>query len=173
LTTIAAVVLVAGCGGGSGKKSAGTVPVSGFSRMVSAKSGAFRTVVPIGFTRIVAAAQYQAAGPEEDGVTTSLVVIREPVRDGDINAVASRTLSAVRHQPGAHDLSRPSALSVGGQPALALDYAVSETGREWDFRQVFVRYGAYVYYIRETSLPPQYAVALSAFEELLSNWQWQ
>jgi hypothetical protein len=174
LTAIAAAVLFAGCGGGStSKSSSGTGSVG--RPVVSAKSGAFRTVVPLGFTYIRSQAQYQSTGPEEGkGVPTAdLVVIREPVAQGDINAVARRTVRAVRHEPGARPPSGPLALSVGGQPALAVEYVVRENGEESHFRQVFVRHGGSVYYIRESWPLRQASAAQSGFEELLSNWQWQ
>jgi hypothetical protein len=175
LTAIAVAVLFAGCGGGSTNKSAGTVSGSG-SRVVSAKSGKFRTVVPLGFSYITGSqAQYQSSGPEEakGSPVVNLVVIREPAAQGDINAVARRTLSAVRHQPGVRAVSGPLPLSVGGQPALAVEYGVREKGEESHYRQVLVRHGPWVYYIREAWPARQASTAQSGFEELLSNWQWQ
>jgi hypothetical protein len=171
LTAIAAVVLFAGCGGGSAKKSAVSSSASA-PRAVSATAGVFRTVVPLGFTTIDSKAQFYATGLDEDKVVTSLVVIREPVRLGDVNAVARRTLRLRSHQRNTHQVSHPSPLTVGGEPALELDYVLTEGGREWHAREVFVRHRGFVYYIRDFS-PGQYALASTALEELLGSWQWQ
>jgi hypothetical protein len=170
LTTIAAVVLLSGCGGGSGGKSAGTV---GGSRVVSAREGAFRTVVPVGFHYSGSQTQFNTEGV---GVNAgmALVVIREPVRVvGGIKASARRTLSGARHETGVHRLSGLTALSVGGEPALAEGYAGTEKGKEWNFHQVLVRHGPWVYFIREAWSAGQHAAAVAALKEVLSNWQWQ
>ena len=79
----------------------------------------------------------------------------------------------LRSAPSFRSPSGPLALSVGGQPALAVEYGVREKGEESHFRQVFVRYRGWVYYIRETWPPKQASTAQSGFEELLNNWQWQ
>jgi hypothetical protein len=176
LTTIAAVVLFAGCGGGSPSgtrspgKTAGTSSVGG-RRVVSAKGGAFRTVVPSGFTFAPESTQYYASRPAEGGRSNSLIVIREPLTAGDVNAVARRTLLALSHERYVHQV-RPSALSINGERALAVSYVTTTQGRQWHVRQVFVGHGEWVYYIRMFS-PGQYALASGAFDELISNWQWQ
>src|SRR5207245_9315173 len=62
LTTIGAVMLFAGCGGGSSSKRAGTVLQRGPIAVVS-KDGEFRTVIPRGDTHPPHVAQYWAQGP--------------------------------------------------------------------------------------------------------------
>ena len=165
-TTIAAVVVFTGCGGGSGKKTG--------TRVVSAKSRTFRTVVPLGgFTYNASQAQYAVEGNGVRGGIL-LVVIREPVeRVGGIDALARRSLRAARHERGIHQVSGPSALSVGGDPALAMDYSSREKAGESQLHQIFVRHGKWVYVIREAWPTVQQAAASGALEEVLSHWQWQ
>jgi hypothetical protein len=80
--------------------------------VVSATQGAFRTVIPLGFKYISSKARYYATGLGEGDVVTSLVVIREPVRLGDVNAVARRLLRAISHQRSTRQISHPSPLTV-------------------------------------------------------------
>ena len=102
-----------------------------------------------------------------------MLVLNEPVPPGGINAFVRSTLRALKRAPSAHHLSGPFALSVGGEPALAVDYLLPEEGgKESHWRQVFVRHGESVYVIREYSSPAQHAVGLAALEELLSHWHW-
>jgi len=152
LTTIAAVVLLAGCGGGSGNKSAGTESTAGAgsaagSRLATARQGAFRTVVPVGFHHLSAQTQYNVEGDGARGGIV-LLVIREPAALGGINAFARRVLSAARHEAGVHRLSGPTPLSVAGEPALRVGYAASEKTGESNILQVLVRHRGWVYFIR-------------------------
>jgi hypothetical protein len=175
--TMAAAVLLAGCGGGSSNKSAGSAQGSGFaSREVTAKSGVFRTVIPLGYRyNSGSQAQYQASGPEEGGLSDSLVVTREPLRRGDMNTLARRTLRAAGHQRNIHRLSGPSTQSVGGEPALAMGfyYLPAEGTGEVHLRQVLVSHGEWVYLIHASAVTAQDATSLRALEELISNWHWQ
>jgi hypothetical protein len=194
LTTIAALVLFTGCGGGSGNtghsapRARGLVGL-GLARVVSAKQGAFRTVIPLGYSYNASETQYDIEGTGAlDGIL--VVVVREPAQLGDINAFARRLVASARRVPSIHRISRPSALSVGGEPALALEYAAREKiaaagGRRpraaparpgWEesaLRSVFVRHGRFVYIIRAAWRPGQHAPASAALEQVLSNWQWQ
>jgi hypothetical protein len=177
LTTIAALVLFSGCGGGSGNprrsepRARGLVGL-GLSRVVSAKQGAFRTVIPPEFDYNSHEAQYDIEGTGAL-VGTAVVVVREPAALGDINFFARQTVHFARRVPSIHRISRTSALSVGGEPALALDYAVREKSGGSTLRTVFVRHGEFVYLIREYWRHGQRAPALAALEQILSNWQWQ
>ena len=176
-TTIAALVLFSGCGGGSGNprhsepRARGLVGL-GLSRVVSAKQGAFRTVIPPEFDYNPQQAQYDIEGTGALAGTV-VVVVKEPVRLGDIHFFARQTVHFARRVPSIHRISRTSALSVGGEPALALDYAVREKSGAWTVRTVFVRHGRFVYLIREAWPAAQRARALAALEPILSNWQWQ
>ena len=184
---IAAVILLAGCGGGSGTKSTGTPSVGGSPtgtssvggsrQVVSAKEGAFRTVVPVGLYLQTGSefSYYATTGPQEHGAPTAVLVLHEPVPPGGINAFVRSTLRALKRQSrSARRLSGPFALRVGGEPALAVDYLQPEEGgKESRWRQVFVMHGESFYVIREYSSPAQHAVGLAALEEVLSHWQWQ
>ena len=186
-TTIAALVLFSGCGGGSGNprrsepRARGLVGL-GLSRVVSAKQGAFRTVIPLGFEYNPAQAQYDIEGSGALG-GSQVVVVREPVQPGDINFFARRTAYFARRVPSIHRISRPSALIVGGAPALAMNYESREKavhGRNGGapaevstVRTVFVRHGEFVYLIRGAWPAARRAPALAALEQILSNWQWQ
>jgi hypothetical protein len=177
--TLAAAVLFAGCGGGSSTKSstksAHTLSVGGGSGEVIAKEGEFRTVIPRAYTDYPSAAQYWARGPEEEGFVTSLIVVREPARQADINTVARRARSIFSHF--VRRLSRLEALSVDGQPAFALDYLVTgggtAKGKVTHVRQVLVRHGKWIYFIRDIALPTQYATSLEALDEVIRKWHWR
>jgi hypothetical protein len=177
LATIAALVLFSGCGGGSGNpglsapRARGLVGL-GLSRVVSARQGAFRTVIPLGFSYNPYQAQYDIEGTGALA-GTEVVAIRESVQLGDINAWVRRTVDATRRIPRIHRVSRPSALTVAGEPALALDYTAREKGEESAYRQIFVRHGQFVYIIRGAWPAAQRAPASAALEQILSSWQWQ
>jgi hypothetical protein len=184
VTAIAAVVLCAGCGGSgsktTGTKSAGGLPVGGARQEVSARQGAFRTVVPFGFAYTPSASQYYAVGPTQligpghEGEVINLVVIREPVVPGDANALAGRLARTLRRQRNVHNLLGPVALSVGGVPALAVDYGQSEGKKgEAHYRQIFVRHGKWVYIIQMGAPAAKEAAASGALEEVVNNWRWQ
>jgi hypothetical protein len=175
LTTSAAVVLLAGCGGGSSNKRAGTVLQVGPIPVVS-KDAEFRTVIPRGYTNNPSVAQYWAKGPEEGGLATSLLVVRQAVsKEVNLTTFAHRALrgsgQAVRR------VSRLEPLSVDGERALTVDYLVTATGTlkgiETRVRQVFVKHGPWVMFIRDIALPGQYKASLAALDEVLGNWHWQ
>jgi hypothetical protein len=175
LTTIAAVILFAGCGGGSSNKRAGTVLRSGPIPVVS-KDGEFRTVIPRGYANHTSVAQYWAEGPAEGGFATALLVVREAVsKEVNLNTFAHRTLRSLRR--AARSVSRLEPLSVDGEQAWALDYLVTATGtlqgKETHIRQVFVKHGPYVLFIRDIAFPAQYQASLGALDEVLGNWHWQ
>jgi hypothetical protein len=175
LTTIAAVMLFAGCGGGSSNKRAGTVVQGGPIPAVS-KEGEFRTVIPRGYANHPSVAQYWAEGPAEGGFATTLLVVRERVsKEVNLNTFVHRALRGLRQ--GARSVSRLEPLSVDGEQALAVDYLVTATGtlkgKETHVRQVLVKHGPWVMFIRDIALPAQYQASLGALEELLGNWHWQ
>jgi hypothetical protein len=174
LATIAAVMLLAGCGGGSSNKHAGTVVQSGPIPIV-AKDGEFRTVIPRGYANNPSVGQYLASGPVEGGFTTSLLVVREAVsQEVSLNTYAHRLLREFRQV--ARSVSRLEPLSVDGEHALAVDYLVTGSGtakgKETHVRQVLVKRGRHVLFIRDIALPAQYQASLGALEEVLGNWHW-
>jgi hypothetical protein len=175
LTTIAAVILFAGCGGGSSNKRAGTVLRSGPIPVVS-KDGEFRTVIPRGYANNPSVAQYWASGPVEAGFAVALLVVRQAVsKEVNLNTFAHRVLRGVRQV--ARSVSRLERLSVDGEQALAVDYLVTATGtlkgKETHVRQVLVKHGPWVMFIRDIALPAQYQASLGALDEVLGNWHWQ
>jgi hypothetical protein len=60
---------------------------------------------------------------------------------------------------------------------LAVDYLVTASGtlqgKRTHVRQVLVKRGPWVLFIRDISLPAQYQSSLGALEEVLGNWHWQ
>jgi hypothetical protein len=170
--TIAAVALFAGCGSGSGTKKAGTASPGGQSRIVTAKDGGFSTVTPRGYAYEPSAAQYVATGPEAGGSDTTVIVLRQPVREGDFRTVARQTLRALKQPHKARQVSRLRSLSVDGEPALAVDYVVAGAGKVQHVSLVFVRHGDWVYLIRDFVSPIRYAAALGELDEVIRNWHW-
>jgi len=174
LITLATLMLVAGCGGGSTKKRAGSVLQVG-PRPIVSKEGEFRTVIPRGYTNYPSVAQYWANGPQEDGFVASVIVIRKGVsREVGISTYVHRLMRFLR--PLIRRASHLEPLSVNGEPALAMDYFVTATGslkgKVTHVRQVFVKHGAWVFFIRDITLPAQYAASLPALDEVLRNWHW-
>jgi hypothetical protein len=176
LITMATVVLCAGCGGGSSKIGTSThVPVG--PRAIVAKEGEFQTVIPRGYVNHPSVVQYWAHGPEEGGFVTSLLVIRERVSEElGISTYARRVLRGIG-RPTTRGVSHLQPLSVDAKPAFVLDYFVRGTGtvkgKLTHVRQVLVKRGPWVFFIRDIALPAQYAASLSALGEVLSNWHWR
>jgi hypothetical protein len=175
LMTITAVVLFAGCGGSS-NKSARTLSVGGGSREVIAKEGEFRTVIPPAYALYPSAAQYWVRGPEEQGFVTSLIVVREPVRKtADITTLARRVRTVITHV--ARRVSHLEPLSVDGIPAFGVDYLVTgggtAKGKVTHVRQVLAKHGRWLYFIRDITLPTQYATSLEALDEVIRAWHWR
>ena len=174
--TIATLVLCVGCGGGgSTKKGAGTTVQIGPSPIV-AKDGEFQTVIPRGYENHPSVAQYWAEGPEGDGLRASVIVVRQGVsKKVDISTYAHGLLRAFR--PISRGISHLQPLSVDGEPAFALDYLVTGTGTQkgklTHVRQVLVKRGPWVFFIRDIALPTQYAATLGALDEVLRSWRWQ
>jgi hypothetical protein len=168
---MAMVMLFAGCGGGSSKKSAQTRSVSGSgtSREVSAKEGEFRTIIPLAYENAPGyPIQYYARGPEEQGFRTSVIVVREQAGKRDIKTFARRVLRVIRRTAVAH----LQALTVDGVPAYAVDYLGEEKPHE-HVREVMVQHGGWVFLIRDFALPKQYAASVEAQDEVIRNWHWQ
>jgi hypothetical protein len=172
---IAAVIMCAGCGGGSTKKSAAP-PIQVGPRPIVAKGGEFRTIIPRGYANYPSVAQFWATGPVEYGFSTGVIVVREPAsREVDISTIERRLLRGFR--PSTRRASHIQWLSVNGQQAFSVDYLVTATGtlagKVTHVRQVLVKHGAWVFFIRDIALPAQYPASLSALDEVLRNWRWQ
>jgi hypothetical protein len=173
---MAAVMLSAGCGGGSSKKGAGT-PVQVGPRVIVAKDGEFRTVIPRGYANHPSVAQYWAEGRAENGFATSVLVVRNPAsKELSLSTYAHRVLRAFKPSAG-ESVSHLQPLSVDAEPAFAIDYIVMGTGTLKGTltraRQVLVKHGPWVFFIRDIALPAQYTASLSALDEVLRNWRWQ
>jgi hypothetical protein len=176
LIAIGTVVLCAGCGGGSTKTGAGTTTVQVGPSPIVAKEGEFQTVIPRGYANHPSVAQYWAEGPEGDGLRVSVIVVRQGVsKKVDISSYAHGLLRAFR--PISRGISHLQPLRVDGEPAFALDYLVTGTGTQkgtvTHVRQVLVKHGSWVFFIRDIALPTQYAASLGALDEVLRSWRWQ
>ena len=57
-----------------------------------------------------------------------------------------------------------------------MDYFVTATGslkgKVTHTRQVFVKHGPWVFFIRDIALPAQYAASLPVLDEVLVSWHW-
>jgi hypothetical protein len=174
--TITAVMLFVGCGGGSSNKSAHTLSVGAGSGELIAKEGEFRTVIPPAYADYPSAAQYWVRGPQEQGFVTSLIVVRERVpKTVDINILARRVRTILMRV--ARQVSHLEPLTVDGIPGFGLDYLVTgggtAKGKVTHIRQVLVKHGRWLYFIRDVALPTQYAASLEALDQVLRAWRWQ
>jgi hypothetical protein len=173
---VAAVVLFAGCGGGSSKKTVGTHSPgpTGPGPAIAAHRG-FSTVIPAGYVPEESSGEYLATGPRAGGLNTTLFIFRQPPeQEGDINAIARRTMRAARRQR--YHLLPLRSLSVDGEPALAVGYVV-EPGRTANHSPqhvslVLVRHGEWVYQIRDFAPLALYPAAAGALEEVIRDWHW-
>ena len=104
---IATAAMLAGCGGASSTKTASTKTAitrsqsTGSGHVVTAKSGAFSTIVPQGYTYAPTAAQYVVTGSEAGEGVPTIAVVRQPSSAGDVATVARQTLRALRRPPHA------------------------------------------------------------------------
>jgi len=174
---ITGVLVFAGCGGGSSRKSSGTSSAGpGSPAVVSAKHGGFSTIIPRGYVPEESTAEYWATGPRTGESATTLLVLRKPAQEGDIRTVARKTQRAARRVLKAIHISPLRPLSVGGEPALSLDYVVKPSRKETRFAQhvtlVFVRHGEWVYFIRDFAPPTIYPAAASTLGEVIREWHW-
>lgn len=173
MIAIAAIVLITACGGGSGEKSRGSGSTGGPNAAVStpsgavvtAKDGGFTAMTPAGFSYKPSVIQYLASGPVVNGLSTSVMVLRQSVRKGDLSTVADKTLSALRHSPNARRVSPLRSLSVDGEPALRVDFLVEEGRKARQVSLVFVRHGQWIYNLRGFAPP-------NVLTELIRSWHW-
>jgi hypothetical protein len=178
LMTIAAAAIFAGCGGGSSTKTAitSTAPggLVGSGQLVTAKNGAFSTVVPAAYTYTPTAAQFVTRGPEEGGSAPVIAVIRQPASEGDVATVARETLRAVKRPPKpAQQASALRSSSVAGEVASAFDYVVAGApGHSQHVIIVLVRHREWVYSVRAASSSTQYQALNRALEEVIGKWRW-
>ncbi len=192
------VPLAAGCGstslfGAKSKSTSSTTPPASSAGAtttqpapqppaVTSIDGSFQTIVPSGFvdaTRSVrsgvANVQYLAIGPRANGFASNINVIREPAGGRtDINRITGLEVATIKRiDPRADRFSQPSAITVGGQPARAVDYYNRPTGeRLLRQRQVFVAHGRWIYTITYSALPEAYAAGVGAVDQVAAGWKW-
>ena len=176
---IATAALLAGCGGGSSSKSTTTSTArsgdASSGQTVTAKNGGFTTIVPQGYTYTPTAAQYVVSGAITGGGTQEqIAVLRQPASEGDTATAARQLLRVLKRPPNpAQEVSALRSLTVAGEPAAWVDYVVSvENGQTQHVIVVLVGHGAWVYSIRASSLPEQYASLRRAVEEVFDHWRW-
>jgi hypothetical protein len=170
----AAVITCAGCGGGSTKKVAAP-PIQVGPRPIVAKEGEVKTISPRGYTNSPSLAQFWAIGPEEHGIATSVIVVRERASGGLSFSTIQRSVLGTL-PPSARRASHIQRLSVNGQQAFSIDYPAVATGtlagKVTHVRQVIVKHGTWFFFIRDIASAGQYQASLSALDEVLSNWRW-
>jgi hypothetical protein len=149
---------------------------------VDAAHDGFSTILPRGFTdgltheEVTNGLEYRAVGPRVHGFATNVLVFRAPASGKDVAALAKRALHNLSTRPSflphARGISSLHALSVDGEPALALVYQFA--GRKPSYRrQVFVVHGEWAYEISDNTSPTGYAASLATLGEVLRNWRWQ
>jgi hypothetical protein len=148
---------------------------------VSSSDGSFATTLPAGFQDETSSAKggtinvlLLAVGPRIDNETINVNVIREAAGGRtSIDEVGSAELKGIRALvPHTRSFSPLSSLTVGGSPARAVDYLGLPSGHLLHLRQVFVLHGGWIYTITYTALPSTYQAHLSAFNQIVNNWEW-
>jgi hypothetical protein len=190
------VPLAAGCGststfGGKSERTssatrsvrAATSTAASPTPVVTSIDGSFQTVLPTGFvdaTRSVrsgvANVQLLAVGPRANGFATNINVIREPSGGrSDIEQITRLEITTIqRISPRANRFSRPTAFTVGGEPARSVDYYNRPAGeRLLHQRQVFVAHGRTIYTITYSALPDAYEANLGAVGRVVTGWRWR
>ena len=190
------VPLAAGCGSTSvfGAKSKSTssatkpatTPAATSTRArpatVTSIDGSFETIVPTGFvdaTRSVrsgvANVQYLAIGQRTKGFATNINVIREPAQGRtDIDQITNLEVATIKRIDARADrFSQPSAITVGGDRARAVDYYNRPTGqRLLHQRQVVIAHNQWIYTITYSALPDAYAAHVGAVDQVAAGWKW-
>lgn len=196
-----AALLLAACGGsgsGAAGKSAASSTVAasdsastgtasspahaGSGEAVSAAHGGFSTILPRGFTNgltneeTAKGVEYRAVGPRVHDFATNVIVYRAASGGSDVAALAKRALRNLSTRPSylprARGISSLHALSIDGEPALAVVYHLS--GRTTTYRrQVFVVHGEWAYEISDNASAAGYVTSLGVLDKVLRNWRWQ
>jgi hypothetical protein len=192
---VCATVPLSACGGGSSSapgttSSTGGAPAStaaagdtgaapSGARVIVARHGGFRTVLPSGFRRKGSRGgdvELRVTLHSDGGRPTNLTVYRAAAHTSDLHAITTGALRRLAQRPAslpkAQGLSPLQSLQVDGHPALSVDYkVVGPIPSEW--RQVFVLDHGFVYEISDSAAPTRFAASLIALEELIQNWRWQ
>lgn len=138
-------------------------------------------MTPPGFTNSTASAQgvsfiavYAAAGPRSGGFTTTINIGRVSSAGlTDVYSIARLEVNSVeRSDSSAHGFSPLEPVTIDGEPALAVDYLSSQTGRLLHNRQVIVEHGGWVYTATYSAPATTYAARVAALSQLISTWRW-
>jgi hypothetical protein len=182
---LAALVLsasaIAGCGSkttpGSSSSSTNTAPPG----TVTSADGRFATVIPDGFVNALRRVQggriniqYLAVGPRRDGFATNINVVDEP-SDGktSTDTISGAEIAGIKRlEPQAHRFSQVQSLTVGGQPARAIDYLSRPDKRLLHQYQVFVVKDGTIYTITYSALPSSYSDNLGSMKQVTDGWHW-
>jgi hypothetical protein len=151
------------------------------SGLVTGSDRGFVAAIPAGFRNATASTKggpinilYLAMGPRTGGLTTNINVIRaSSAGSTDINAIVRTELKGLRLVlPDARRISTPEPVTVGGEPALAVDYLNGPATRRLHLRQVFVEHRGWTYVITYTASSTAYAASMPALAQVMSSWRW-
>jgi hypothetical protein len=188
---VVSVFVIAGCSSSTvfGSKPTSThagstsqTSVRAASGTVKSTDGRFQTVIPAGFVDAtssvrsgVADVQYLAIGPRHDSFATNVNVVREPAQGrSDIDQIVGLEIATIKRlAPQARSFSQVTSLTVGGEPARAVDYRNSPTGnRVLHQRQVFVAHAGWIYTITYSAIPGAYNANVEALDAVTAAWRW-
>jgi hypothetical protein len=149
---------------------------------VKSADGQFATVIPDGFANALSHVQsspikiqYLATAPSDNGFATNINVVAEPSRgQTSIDTITGLEVAGVkRAEPQAHQFSQVQSLTVGGQPARAIDYlSLPDKHRLLHQYQVFVVKDGTIYTITYSALPSSYSDNLASVKQVTDGWHW-
>jgi hypothetical protein len=149
---------------------------------VKSADGSFATVIPDGFVNARSSVkggsiniQYLAVGPRHDGFATNINVVHEPSNgQTSIDTITGLEIAGIKRlEPQAHQFSSVQSLTVGGEPARAIDYlSLPDKKRLLHQYQVFVVKGGTIYTITYSALPSSYTDNLASVKQVTDGWHW-
>jgi hypothetical protein len=149
---------------------------------VKSADGRFATVIPDGFVNALRRVkggpiniQYLAVGPRHDGFATNVNVVHESSHgQTSIDTVTGLEIAGIKRlEPQAHQFSQVQSLTVGGQPARAIDYlSLPDKQRLLHQYQVFVVKDGTIYTITYSALPSSYSDNLASMKQVTDGWHW-
>lgn len=90
-----------------------------------------------------------------------------------MNAIVRAELRGLRVMlPETLRISTPESVTVGGEPARAVDYQYGPATRRLHLRQVITEHGGWVYVITYTASSTGYAASLPALAHVIGSWRW-
>jgi hypothetical protein len=162
---------------GTGTATTSTAPPG----TVKSADGRFATVIPGGFVNAInrvhltVNVQYLAVGPRHDGFSTNINVVHEPSHgQTSIDTITGLEIAGIKRlEPQAHQFSQVQSLTVGGQPARAIDYlSMPDKHRLLHQYQVFVAKSGTIYTITYSALPSAYSDNLASVKQVTDGWHW-